>query len=122
MNKWINWFEIPVSAFDRAVKFYSAIFGIEFYTMEMGGTQMAMFPTGDNESGGALVQGSDYVPSMDGTTVYLSGGKDLSGVLRKVEDNGGKVLVPKTSIGDGMGYFAMFADTEGNKVALHSMQ
>lgn len=122
MNKWINWFEIPATDFDRANKFYSGIFAIELYTMEMMGTKMAMFPTGDNESGGAIVQGDGYVPSMDGSVVYLNGGKDLSGVLGRVENNGGKVIVPKTFIGEGMGYFAMFIDTEGNKVALHSIQ
>lgn len=122
MNKWINWFEIPATDFDRANKFYSGIFGIELYTMEMMGTKMAIFPTGDKESGGAVVQGDGYVPSMDGSVVYLNGGKDLTGVLSKVEANGGKMIVPKTHIGDEMGYFAMFIDTEGNKVALHSIQ
>ncbi len=122
MNKWINWFEIPAADFDRANKFYSGIFAIELYTMEMMGSKMAIFPAGDNESGGAVVQGDGYVPSMDGSVVYLNGGKDLSGVLGRVESNGGKVIVPKTHIGDEMGYFAMFIDTEGNKVALHSIQ
>jgi predicted enzyme related to lactoylglutathione lyase len=28
--------------------------------------------------------------------------------------------VPKTDIGSGMGFYAMFMDTEGNKVGLHS--
>jgi len=122
MNKWINWFEIPAADFDRANKFYSSVMGIELYVMEMMGTKMGIFPTADNESGGAIVHGDDYAPSMTGTTVYLNGGADLSGALGKVEPNGGKVIVPKTHIGDGMGYFAMFIDTEGNKVALHSIK
>ncbi len=121
MNKWINWFEIPASDFDTAINFYSAVLGIEFYQMEMMGTKMGVFPTADDESGGAIVHGEDYTPSMEGSTVYLNGGNDLSGALGKVEPNGGKVIVPKTHIGDGMGYFAMFIDTEGNKVALHSI-
>ena len=122
MNKWINWFEIPVTDFERAQKFYGGIFNVEFHVFEMMGTQMAMFPTGENEGGGALVKGEDYTPSMTGPLLYLNGGNDLSGVLGKVEANGGKIFVPKTHIGDGMGYFAIFTDTEGNKMALHSIQ
>lgn len=121
MNKWINWFEIPVTDFDRAKNFYTAILGIEFHVMEMMDTKMGMFPTADNESGGAIVYGDDYKPSSEGTTVFLNGGNDLSNALDKVDANNGTVIVPKTHIGDGMGYFGMFIDTEGNKVALHSM-
>lgn len=121
MNKWINWFEIPATDFERAKKFYATVLGIEFYVMDMMGTNMAIFPTGENESGGAIVKGEDYTPSMEGSTVYLNGGKDLADALGRVGDAGGKVIVPKTHIGDGMGYFAMFIDTEGNKVALHSI-
>jgi predicted enzyme related to lactoylglutathione lyase len=122
MNKWINWFEIPVSDFERAKQFYAAIFDIQFYEHEMMGTKMAMFPTGENEGGGALVCGEDYSPSSTGTLVYLNGGNDLNTALNKVEAAGGQVFVPKTHIGEGMGYFAIFSDTEGNKIALHSIQ
>ena len=121
MNKWINWFEIPATDFERAKNFYATVLGIEFYVMDMMGTNMAIFPTGENESGGAIVKGEDYTPSMEGSTVYLNGGKDLADALGRVANAGGKVIVPKTHIGDGMGYFAMFIDTEGNKVALHSI-
>lgn len=121
MNKWINWFEIPATDFDRALKFYTTIFGIEFHAMDMMGTKMGMFPTDDNSGGGAVVCGEGYVPSTDGSLLFLNGGDDLEGVLNKVEGAGGKVFVPKTHIGEGMGYFAIFSDTEGNKLALHSI-
>lgn len=119
MKNWISWFEIPATDINRARNFYGSILGIEFHTIEMMGTQMAMFPT--ESAGGAIVQGADYTPSSDGAVVYLNAGDDLDTPLRKVENAGGKVIVPKTHIGDEMGYFAMFIDTEGNKVALHSM-
>lgn len=35
--------------------------------------------------------------------------------------DGGQVLVPKTEIGNGYGFFAHFADPEGNRIGLHSM-
>ncbi len=116
----LNWFEIPVTDMNRAQKFYSTIFGIELATMEaMAGFLMAMFPAEDGV-GGALIRGDGYVPSTVGTVVYLNGGEDLSSVLNKVEGVGGKVLMPKTDIGQ-HGFVAFFTDTEGNKVGLHSM-
>lgn len=118
MKNWVNWFEIPVSDISRASAFYANIFDVELHTVDMMGTKMAIFP--HEGSGGALVQGSDYTPSAEGSLVYLNGGEDLTGVLEKVEGAGGKVIVPKTHIGDGLGYFALFIDTEGNKLALHS--
>ena len=92
------------------------------HVMEMMGMQMGIFPTEDNGSGGAIVKGDDYTAAMNGTLIYLNGGHDLNNVLNKIEAHGGKVFMPKTIIGEYMGYFAIFADTEGNKLALHSMK
>jgi predicted enzyme related to lactoylglutathione lyase len=52
--------------------------------------------------------------------IYLNGGDDLSGMLSKVEEAGGSVVVPKTQITPEIGFFAIFMDPEGNKVAMHS--
>lgn len=57
---------------------------------------------------------------MTGTTIYLEGGNDLSVPLSRVESAGGKVILPKTSIGNN-GFIALFIDTEGNKVGFHSL-
>ena len=66
---------------------------------------------------------SDYhKPSMDGTIVYLNANPDMTSVLEKVELEGGKILMPKTHISPEIGYMAFFADTEGNRVALHSQE
>jgi predicted enzyme related to lactoylglutathione lyase len=46
---------------------------------------------------------------------------DIEAVLERIKQNGGKVLLTKTSIGE-YGFVANFEDTEGNKVALHSMK
>ncbi len=46
---------------------------------------------------------------------------DLQMVLDKIEANNGKVIVPKTQISPEMGYFGMFIDTEGNKMAVQSI-
>jgi uncharacterized protein len=41
--------------------------------------------------------------------------------LDKVEAAGGKIVVPKTEISPEHGYMAVFLDTEGNRIALHSV-
>ncbi len=121
MQNMINWFEIPAGDFARAIGFYKGILGVEIEEMDMFGTKMGMLPSNGENVSGAIVCGEDYKPSSDGVTVYLNGGENLQVVLDKVEPNGGSVIVPKTQISEEMGYFAMFIDTEGNKVALHSM-
>ncbi|MCX8010615.1 MAG: VOC family protein [Ignavibacteria bacterium] len=116
----INWFEIPVSNIERAVKFYSEVLNANIQVTEMMGMKMAFLPMEGQGVGGALCQGEQYKPTMDGTVVYLNGGEDLSIPLSRVENAGGKVLIPKTKITDEIGYMAFFVDTEGNKVAFHS--
>lgn len=120
MKNAINWFEIPATDFERAVKFYSTILGAELYTTDMGDYKMAMLPSEDKGLGGAIVSGEGCEPSQTGTLVYLNAGKDLSEILSKVEPNGGSVVMPKTLISEDIGYMATFIDTEGGKVALHS--
>jgi hypothetical protein len=68
-----------------------------------------------------LVQGEGFEPSTKGTIVYINGGEDLNTPLSKVENAGGKIIMPKTSIG-GNGFMAQFLDTEGNRIALHSIK
>lgn len=117
----LNWFEIPVADFARAKGFYEAVLGIVIEPMVMGPTTMGMLSSDPNAVGGALVHGSDSAPSENGTMVYLNGGDDLAPMLARVVPAGGKVVVPKTDIGNNFGFFAQFVDTEGNKVGLHSM-
>jgi predicted enzyme related to lactoylglutathione lyase len=121
MDNLINWFEIPATDFGRAVKFYKTILNTDVKEAEMFGTKMGFFPSGGKNVSGAIVEGEDYKPSSDGPVLYLNGGENLQLVLDKVEASGGKVIVPKTQISPEMGYFAMFFDTEGNKLALHSL-
>ena len=114
----INWYEIPVTDFARAKKFYSEILSFEMQEMMMGPHQMGFFPGGG--AGGAIVKAEGYKPSADGTLIYLNAGEDLTGVMNKIESAGGKILQPKMQVTEEIGFIAIFTDTEGNKVALHS--
>lgn len=120
----VSWFEIPTKDLNRAQKFYEAIFDISMTPLDVAQIQMRMFPLADPMSGvgGALVYNADFYKSSatDGPLVYLNANPDVQNVISKVEKAGGKVLVPKTQISPEYGYMAMFLDTEGNRVALHS--
>jgi predicted enzyme related to lactoylglutathione lyase len=52
--------------------------------------------------------------------VYFSV-EDIPETLRRINANGGKTLMPKTAIGQ-YGFIAQYEDTEGNRLALHSMK
>jgi len=118
----VGWFEVPVTDMTRAKKFYQAVFNTEFENMDMNGMHLALFPMLHHAGGaaGALVQGGDYKPSTDGTVVYFMT-DSIETSLKKIEQNGGKTLLPKMSIGE-HGFIAHFKDSEGNKIALHSMK
>ena len=122
MTNSINWFEIPVKNFNRAKSFYELLLGDAIQEMPHPSLKYGILP-GDMMNGvtGAIVEGEGFEPSMAGSLIYLNGGEDLSIALSKVEAAGGKILMPKTSIG-GNGFMAHLVDTEGNRIALHSMK
>ncbi len=116
---YISWFEIPAVNFQQAVDFYNHIYDIDMEKNFNGNHAMAFFPA-KNGIGGAIVAGPGSTPSDTGALLYLNGGKDLNQILCKVEDAGGRIVMPKTLINEESGYFAIFIDSEGNKLALHS--
>lgn len=120
----ISWFEIPTVDLNRAQKFYEHIFEIQMIALDTPQIKMRMFPLEDMMGvGGALVFNSQfYKPtSTDGPLVYLNANPDVQLVLDRVEKANGKIVVPKTLISPEYGYMAMFIDTEGNRIALHSV-
>ncbi len=121
----ISWFEIPAIDIHRAQKFYESIFDFQMIPMDLQQIQMRMFPTTDmmNGVGGAVcTSGGFHIPSEDkGPLIYLNANPDVQIVLDRIEGAGGRILVPKTQISPDYGYMAVFIDTEGNRVALHSV-
>jgi uncharacterized protein len=120
MSAVINWFDIPASNFERAVKFYETTLGISLIKENMLGAQMGIFPASAGEATGAVMARDGVVPATGGTTIYLKAGNDLTAALNRAASAGGKILFPKTFIKEGFGYFAIVLDTEGNSVGLHS--
>ena len=115
------WFEIPAANFERAVGFYEKVFETKLKRDTFASSEMAIFPYEGNGVSGCVMKGDSYKPTREGSVVYLTAGKDLSGPLARAAAHGGAVAIPKTQLPEGMGYFAQFIDIEGNRVGLHSM-
>ncbi len=123
MKNAINWFEIPATDIDRARKFYEGIFDFEMFDLNIGdGLSMVLFPAVSGTVNGALIQYEDmYKPSDSmGPLLYLNANPDVQTVLDRVEEAGGKILIPKRLITEDNGYMAVIIDSEGNRIALHS--
>jgi predicted enzyme related to lactoylglutathione lyase len=116
------WFEIPAANFERAVGFYEKVFDTTLIKEKFGPADLAVFPYEQPAMSGCVIRGDGYVPGRDGAVVYLSSRVDLDVPLGKVAAAGGRVATPKTALPEGMGYFAHFVDSEGNRVGLHSME
>lgn len=113
-----NWFDIPVEDLDRATLFYAEVVAEPLQRYSAPGLEGALFP--DRGVTGTLLKGDGFSPGKGGCVVYLDGGEDLDPMLRRAEQAGGKVLLRKTEIDGGRGYFAYFEDSEGNRVGIHS--
>jgi len=120
MRNTINWFELPVVDFDRAKKFYEAIFEAAIEDQMMGPYRMGFLPSDGKGVSGAIVHGEGYVPSDKGAMIYLNADGIIDEVIERIGKAGGTVVVPRSPITPEIGDFAIFMDTEGNKVALHT--
>ncbi|MCB0648668.1 MAG: VOC family protein [Saprospiraceae bacterium] len=120
MKSYISMFEIPATDISRAINFYEALLDINIEKMEVEAMQMGILPYEGQMVTGVIVQAEGYTPSADGVTIYLNAGDNLQAVLDRVEPNGGQIILQKTAHADGSGFFALFLDSEGNKMALNS--
>jgi len=121
MKKLLSWFEIPASDFDRAVKFYQNVTETDLQVVGCEGDMMACFPDDGVNVSGAVISSPGYKPSPDGVIISFFSETDLNNFLGRVETNGGKTIIPKTKIqAENRGYFAVFMDTEGNRLGVYS--
>jgi predicted enzyme related to lactoylglutathione lyase len=117
----VVWFDIPVRDLDRAMRFYSAILGAPLKKEQAGpGAAIAVLPHPGDAIGGSLVWNIDAKPSESGPLIYLNTNGRLDLALNVVEKCGGRVLSTTHSIAP-FGFRAIILDSEGNRIALHSM-
>jgi uncharacterized protein len=123
----LNWFELHVTDFDRAKRFYEAILNTTLHEVPAAAaatprdwTRMAVFPyDAEKGVGGSITHVPHIPPGPGGTVVYLNVHGDLDAVIARIPAAGGAIVKPKTSIGP-HGFIGLFRDTEGNVVGLHS--
>lgn len=118
----ITWFEIPTRDLDRAQRFYEAVLQRPMKRETMGSEQLAVFAAGESGVKGCLnITAEGVAPSASGTRVYLDASPSLDAALARVPQAGGRVALPKVALPEGLGWFALVDDTEGNVVGLHAL-
>lgn len=116
MKKIISWVEIPAEDFNRAVEFYNNVFKLNLKPMDFGEEKMACFPNDE----GAICYSDGFKPSKDGVLVSFNTSNDLDDTILRIMENKGEILQPKTKIeAEGRGFFALFIDSEGNRIGLY---
>jgi len=104
-------FEISVDDPERAIKFYSEVFGWEINKWE-GPIDYWLVSTGPEDQpgiDGALIRREDSSASIVNTIEVPS----VDEFLSKITEAGGKIFQPKKAI-PGVGYVASCLDSEGN--------
>ena len=110
----VNHFEICVTNRDKGKEFYGNLFGWKFNDIE-GMNYSGVTAEEGGIGGGIMEPPEEGVPPY--VTFYITV-VDINACLTKVEEYGGKTIVPKTPI-PGMGHFAMFTDPDGNHLGIY---
>jgi len=106
--------EIPAKDVNTTVKFYQELFGWKITPVpEMN---YALWEAGEGPGGG-FPEVSKEMPAGQ-VLVYIDS-DDIEADLKKVEALGGKLLISKTEITN-IGWFGIFADPSGNRIALYT--
>ena len=119
----VGWFEIPVTNMDRAKKFYESVYNVKIEVQNFNDLLMGWFPFAEGKMGasGSLVKQADfYQPSKTAGPLLYFSSKDVQEQVDRIEKAGGKILQTKKLISKDVGYMALFIDSEGNRIALHS--
>jgi hypothetical protein len=105
-------FEISVDDPQRAINFYSKVFGWKFDSWEGGEQQYWMVTTGEKDKpgidGGMMRRTEMFPPTTN--VIDVPSVDDFSA---KITKGGGTQVLPKSPI-PGVGWVAYFKDTEGN--------
>ena len=121
MSNTFVWVDIPVVDLDRAIAFYSAVVGRPVSKIGDPNFSFGLFEHHGGEVGGCLGDSSGGPgPAMGGPLVYIDASDRLAAAVAAAERHGGRVLKAIHPIGPN-GFRAIVADTEGNRIALHSM-
>ena len=115
----ITHIEIPAPDLERAVEFYSKLFDWEIQIQPQG--DYAFFRIGSTQSGGSFDAGLKPAEEKCGLQITIDV-DDISVKLEEIEKAGGKIILGKTEIPGGHGFYACFRDPNGNYLQLHSRE
>jgi uncharacterized protein len=108
--------EIPADDPGRAKRFYEEVFGWTFPPEIPGfeGYHMFTTPAGQEGVGGAIGKRGESAPEKLRSYVHVD---SIDATLPRIAELGGTVVEAKSEV-QGQGWYAVFADTEGNELAL----
>lgn len=115
-------FEIPAGDMGRAEKFYKSVFGwminkvpeMDYMMVTTAPTdEKKMMPAMPGSINGGMTKKTDKINAPVITIAVAS----IDATMKKLEEAGGKVVMPKAPVGD-MGFAAYFMDSEGNVMGL----
>ena len=108
-------FEIGGRDVEKLIEFYADAF--EWDIMPLGDELYIADPGSDKGIQGHLFQATEETGSANNVIIYVQV-DDIQGSLEKVENLGGKILIPPQEIPGNASHFAMFLDPNGNKIGL----
>lgn len=110
-------FDIPAEDPEKLKSFYENVFGWEFTKWEDPGGQQEywLIATGKDEPG--IDGGMGRKQGPDDQVANTIGVPDVDEYLKKIEENGGRIIMPKMPIPK-IGWIASFLDPQGNKHAI----
>jgi hypothetical protein len=117
----IQHFEIPADDVERAIKFYKGVF--DWTMQKLGNPQDPskdywFFDTKDENGNKGIGGGLMKRQAPEHTVTNYITVRSVDDYASKIEEAGGKVIMPKTEIPD-MGFIIVFLDTENNMFGLY---
>ncbi|WP_442581300.1 VOC family protein [Mesorhizobium sp. ASY16-5R] len=109
------WFEIPVTDMVAAQRFYGAVLQNALSLEASGPNPIAMFAAAVPGASGHVYPGKP-APAGTGPTIHLAVSAPLEDGMKRVTENGGKVVSPAIEIPAGR--FAYCLDPDGNSFGL----
>lgn len=106
--------EIPSPDPQLTSRFYAELFGWKLFPLP--GMGYIRFDPASGPTGGFVQVGGPLQHRVGELLIYV-GSDDIDGNLKKAEELGGKILVPKTEI-PRTGWFGVFQDPAGNRLGL----
>ena len=110
----ITHFDISGDQPEQLIPFYKEIFGWKFEKWN-GPMEYWMITTGSDDQPG--INGGLNRRNEDSRVINTMDVEDIDGVLEEISARGGKIVTPKGTI-PGIGWYAQFADPEGNQMGV----